>query len=534
MSRTTLCVITAAGLVTTSVALMVGRYQVLGEELKAPNGPGTCKVTMLVNGKIGGKDARLQTAVPLDYGRQHVSHETYRSPEFFAKPPEARHPERQHVLWTLRPGVKEGGSFRAVYQFYCAVDVHAPSVAMTRLARAASSPPYPGEELKSEPRIESDHPGIAALGRQLTTGLEDARDQFDALFRYVDLQISNEPSTRGSGLTALECLKARSGDARAQSRLLVALCRNRGIQSRLVSGLTLRRGQEQEAHAWAEAWIHGHWVPACPFFHHLGHIPSTYLVFGYGDVPAVRSRNIRELDYAFLVERLSDEQTDVEISPLRKFLTRVSLYALPPAEQRLVEFLLLLPIAALLVCIFRNVIGLASFGTFAPALVGLAFRDLGGVPGILVFLSIVLVGWLMRRLMDYYHLLQVPRMAFMLSLVVIVLITSIVAANFQEFPATRYIPVFPMVILTGMIERFWTLECEDGTVSSFRTLLGTLVIAGTISLVLSAHAVVQQMLRFPETLGLIMATQLLIGRYKGYRLSELFRFREFAETGSEA
>jgi hypothetical protein len=125
-------------------------------------------------------------------------------------------------------------------------------------------------------------------------------------------------------------------------------------------------------------------------------------------------------------------------------------------------------------------------------------------------------------------------MAFMLSLVVIVLITSIVAANFQEFPATRYIPVFPMVILTGMIERFWTLECEDGTVSSFRTLLGTLLIAGTISLVLSTHAVIQQMLRFPETLGLIMAAQLLIGRYKGYRLTELIRFREFAEIGSEA
>jgi hypothetical protein len=136
----------------------------------------------------------------------------------------------------------------------------------------------------------------------------------------------------------------------------------------------------------------------------------------------------------------------------------------------------------------------------------------------------------MRRVLDSYHLLQVPRMAFMLSLVVIVLITSIVTANLRELPATRYIPVFPMVILTGMIERFWTLESEDGTASSFRTLLGTLLIAGSISLVLSSTAVVRQMLRFPETVGLIMAAQLLIGRYTGYRLTELLRFREFAES----
>jgi len=37
------------------------------------------------------------------------------------------------------------------------------------------------------------------------------------------------------------------------------------------------------------------------------------------------------------------------------------------------------------------------------------------------------------------------------------------------------------------------------------------------------------MVKFPETLGLIMACQLLIGRYTGYRLSELFRFRDFVQ-----
>jgi hypothetical protein len=84
-----------------------------------------------------------------------------------------------------------------------------------------------------------------------------------------------------------------------------------------------------------------------------------------------------------------------------------------------------------------------------------------------------------------------------------------------------------MVILTGMIERFWTLEVEDGTASSFRTLLGTIVIAAAISLVLSLQAVVRHMFRYPETIGLIMAAQLLLGRYTGYRLSELFRFRDF-------
>jgi hypothetical protein len=528
-----LTAITAAALAMASVGVMIVRYQILGDEVRVPAGPGTWKVTLLFQGQSIGTDAKVLTTTPLDFGHQHILDELYRSDELLSKPPDPKHPERRQVLWTQRPGVPEG-SFRARYQFYCSVNVHAPTAPMSELAKRVNAPPHPGTLLKSEPRIQAENPEISALARNLTEGLEDNRDQFEALFRYVDQEIGSEPSIPGRGLSALDCLKNGSGDSGGKSRLLVALCRNRGIPARFVTGLPLKRGREQSAHVWVEGWVHNHWLPACPSYHCLGHLPASYLIFNYGDYPLVRGRNVRDLKYALLIEHpVADEDlAAAEMSPLRRLLTRLSLFALPPPEQRLVEFLLLLPIAALMVCIYRNVIGLESFGTFAPALIGLAFRDLGSLPGILVFVSIVLIGWVMRRILDHYHLLQVPRKAFLLSLVVIVLITAIVAANYQDLPATKYISLFPMVILTGMIERFWTLEVEDSTTSSFRTLLMTLIMAASISLFLSLHAVVRHMFRFPETLGLIMAAQLLLGRYTGYRLSELFRFRDFLRQES--
>ena len=185
--------------------------------------------------------------------------------------------------------------------------------------------------------------------------------------------------------------------------------------------------------------------------------------------------------------------------------------------------------AALVICVYRNLIGLNSFGVFAPALVGLAFRDLRSLPGIFVFITILLIGWLMRRVLDSFHLLQVPRVSLMLTLIVIVLILSVVGANYHDFPATKYISLFPMIILTGMVERFWTLENEDSVSSSFRTLLTTMLIAATISVVLSIHALVRHLFAYPETLGIIMAAQLLIGRYTGYRLLELIRVPRFPE-----
>jgi hypothetical protein len=530
MSRTILCAVTAAGLVTISLAIMVGRYAVLGDDVKVPIGPGTWKVVMAVSGKSTGSGASLLTATPLDFGRQHILRERCHSNEMLDKPPDLRHPERRQVLWLQRSGVPPG-SFRATYEFYCAVDVHHPSSPMSQLADTVYAPPHPGEHLDVNSRAGTDNERISALARRLTAGRDRPDDQAEALYHYVDQEIGVEPSIGGPAVSAAECLKNGSGDAGAKSRLLTALLRNRGIPARIVTGLALTKGHEQLAHYWVEAWIHDHWVPMCPFYHHFRSVPATYLVFGFGDLPMARGRHLQDLDYGFLVERTATDNPAApeQASLYHRLLMALSFHALPPPEQRLVEFLLLLPIAALMVCVYRNIIGLHSFGTFAPALVGLAFRDLHSLPGMLVFVSIVLVGWVMRRVLNYYHLLQVPRTAFLLTLVVIMLIGTVVGANFQNPPvaATQYVALFPMVILTGMIERFWTLETEDSTASSFKTLLGTMFIAATIGLFLSLRAVVNHMFRFPETLGIIMAVQLLLGRYTGYKLSELFRFREF-------
>jgi hypothetical protein len=405
---------------------------------------------------------------------------------------------------------------------------------MARLNKVLHAAPKGGEYLAATPGVDPSHPDISKLALELTSGLPRQADQVRALFHYVDQAIVKDPGAGGPGQSAVACLKNGRGDALSKSRLLIALCRNRSIPARLVTGLTLSKRSEQTAHSWVEAWVDDYWMPLCPYNHYCGKVPATYLVFGYGELAMVHGHNIRDLDYACLAEpkARSAAETAEKSTWLQRLFAHVSLYALPPAEGRLVEFLLLLPIAALIICLFRNIIGLNSFGTFAPALIGLAFRSLESLPGILVFVSIVLIGWGMRRILDRYHLLQVPRTAFMLSLVVIVLITGILAANYQDLAATRYVSLFPIIILTGMIERFWTLESEDGTTSSFKTLLGTMVIAASISLFVSIPAVINHMVKFPETLGLIMACQLLIGRYTGYRLSELFRFRDFVQESA--
>jgi hypothetical protein len=527
MSRLALCILTASLLSVLSLSVMATRYGVMGGEV--PAGPNTWKVTMLVQGEATG-DARVLTLSPLDFGHQHVIRELYTSEKYQTKPTANHQSDRRHVIWYKRSGAPDG-AFKLRGEFQIALEVLHPSSSMTRLARGLYAAPKPGEYLDAESRAGADSEKITAQARHLTSGIENRADMARALFDYVAQEVRTDPSIDAPAVNAAECLKNESGDCAAKARLLAALLRNRDIPARLVVGLPLTHGHEQRAHYWVEAWL-DRWVPMCPVTKHYGHVPPTFLTLGFGDQSVAKgNKHVKDLDYGFLVERTgAAELNQAQGSPWRRFFLAVSLYNLPPSEQKLVEFLLLLPVAALIICIYRNLIGVNSFGTFAPALVGLAFRELHNLPGILVFMSILLVGWVMRRVLDHYHLLQVPRIALMLSLIVVVLLVIILVANSQDQSATRYFPLFPMIILTGMVERFWTLETEDSTTTSFKTLLNTMLIAGSIALVLSLSRIVHFLFHYPETLGLIMAVQLLIGRYTGYRLMELFRFRDFITT----
>jgi hypothetical protein len=201
---------------------------------------------------------------------------------------------------------------------------------------------------------------------------------------------------------------------------------------------------------------------------------------------------------------------------------------LPATERQLVEFLLLLPVAALVCCVLRVLVGLHTYGTFAPALLGLSFREVQSPVGAFVLLVVLSVGWVFRRGLARLNLLQVPRSAVMLSLVVGLLVAFVLYSHARGRTVADAIPFLPLVIVTGLVERFWTTEEEDGTAAAVRTMLATLATAVAVFLVVRAEPVRWAVVEHPETLGLVAAAQLLLGRYTGYRLLELYRFRDLA------
>jgi len=90
------------------------------------------------------------------------------------------------------------------------------------------------------------------------------------------------------------------------------------------------------------------------------------------------------------------------------------------------------------------------------------------------------------------------------------------------------IALFPVVILTMVIERMSITWDESGPMEAFKQGLGSLSVAMLGYLVMNHNLVQHLMFVFPELLLVALAISILFGSYTGYRLSELFRFRDLA------
>jgi hypothetical protein len=90
--------------------------------------------------------------------------------------------------------------------------------------------------------------------------------------------------------------------------------------------------------------------------------------------------------------------------------------------------------------------------------------------------------------------------------------------------------LFPMVILTMTIERMSIVWEERGPTEAIQQGLGSLAVAALCFSVMDVEILKHLLFVFPELLLWLLAITLLLGRYSGYRLLELLRFKTLADT----
>ncbi|MCJ7819305.1 MAG: inactive transglutaminase family protein [Syntrophales bacterium] len=326
----------------------------------------------------------------------------------------------------------------------------------------------------------------------------------------------------------LALLLGKNPTEKAKMELAAKVLALAGVPVRVVHGIALKEQKERlPVVHWLEIYNQKWWQAIDPATGAPG-IPDTYLAWWRGPLSLARLTGGSNMHVTLSVTRELEAaiSTAVVRGQIKKpLLLNFSLLSLPLHSQQVYRILLMVPVGGFLLVILRNIIGISTFGTFMPVLIALAFRETQLLWGVVLFSSLVALGLTIRFYLDRLKLLLVPRLAAVLIVVVILMALMSIFTNRLGIERGLSVALFPMVILTMTIERMSIVWEERGPYEAIKQGLGSLGAAALAYLVMQNREVQHLFFVFPELLLVLLAATLLLGRYSGYRLVELWRFK---------
>ena len=509
MKERQVCLWTAVALVALGAGGVAVRLGTQGQRLPG-RGVRAWRLSYHVRLAEAGRGARLRVAFPFDTATARVYGQSLAYPGFVVDIVRSRRTGGSEAV-ALPRGDAEETRFEADFDILVGSEP-APAAPPVRLSAALRA-----YYLRSTPEVPLDGlPRPPGKGKPDRAALEKVAERCSA-------EWSLDP--KGPADVA-SVLRERRGSALGLARAAVARCRVRRIPARLVTGFVLNQTGETRPHYWIEGSVGKRWWAVDPANGYVREVPAFYVPVRLGGARVVQVTG-GKATARFSLDGL-DPFAGVTTSKTGGIADTLNLTRLTPGMQRTLSLLLLLPLAGLVTTVFRNFIGTPTFGTFTPGLLALSFVYADWRTGLVVFAAILLAGLAGRALIGRLRLLFVPRLGLLLTLVVVCMVVAISALDYFGLTPSARAALLPMVILTMMIERFHVIAAQDGPREALRCLAGSLCVTACCLALFLWQTLGRLALEFPESVFFVAAAFIGTGRYTGYRLTELVRFRRLA------
>ncbi|GMQ54575.1 inactive transglutaminase family protein [Halopseudomonas aestusnigri] len=330
----------------------------------------------------------------------------------------------------------------------------------------------------------------------------------------------------------VKLLLAGGTSAMDKARVIDLLLSNARIPLELVHTIRLENTETQTPELWLRSYNGERWLYFHPETGQQG-IPDNRLVWWTGSEPLLELEGGRQANVTLTVSnsemnalRLAKLTTQNSASALLEY----SLYGLPLQSQRVYQVMIMIPVGVLVILILRNLIGMQTLGTFTPVLIALAFRETELGWGIALFTLITALGLSLRSYLEHLKLQMLPRLSVVLTFVVLVIAAISLFSHKLGLEKALAVSLFPMVILTMTIERLSITWEERGGAQSLKAAVGTLIAATLAHLLMTIPELTYFVFTFPAVLLILVAFMLAMGRYRGYRLTELMRFKALIKS----
>ncbi len=477
------------------------------------------EVSIDISAQAFNQPVKISTFLPLSNSRQVISNETNSSfsTNFFVD----RSIAGRIGQWDMS-GQNENISINYAFDFMGKAIRYNID---TLLTVSASHPIGFQDYLKSTKNIQVNHPQIQQI---YIDQVGNEKSVYYILSKIHAYTLSLKPRPFKGVTDALTAARLGEASCNGKSRLFIALVRSANIPARLVGGLILEPGSKKTSHQWVEAFIKNEWVPFDPLNDHFAFLPHNYLSLYRGDEFLFSHTANINFDYKFTIKsRLSPNpllQGELKTHPFNAYKLW-ELFESIGIPLSLLKIVLLMPLGAMIVALFRNVIGVQTFGVFLPALIAVACRETGLGWGLLAYVIVMCVVSLVHFPLEKWGILYTPKLVIMLIAVVILFIVVAYVAIELKIVALAYLALFPMIVLTISAERFARTISEEGFSTALSLTVQTLIVTSFAYFAMNSDSMEAFFLAFPELFFALIGINLLLGQWVGLRVAEFIRFR---------
>jgi hypothetical protein len=207
-----------------------------------------------------------------------------------------------------------------------------------------------------------------------------------------------------------------------------------------------------------------------------------------------------------------------------------------------IVLLLLLPLAATIIGIDRQIIGFRSLGIYLSLVLTFVFYKLGvngdsiysdPVKGlkygifliVIVFASAAVSYHLTKRWALHYY----PKLSMIITNVTISILIVIFLLGLVNIKGLLKIDTFTLILIVGVAEKYVSILTRKKMRTALIITIESIVQAVFCYLIISLEPLINLLISYPYLILLLFPINYLVGKFTGLRATEYFRFRKILE-----
>lgn len=188
--------------------------------------------------------------------------------------------------------------------------------------------------------------------------------------------------------------------------------------------------------------------------------------------------------------------------------------------------ILLTPFLAFVVSFVRVVIGLPTLDMLVPIALAFALVAVGITVGLLVLTAIIIASYISKVSLSKMRIMFYPKRSLSMIFLALAVFGALTLGVTLEFEQILNVSIFPILVLMLLGDMIVSVQLHKSSAETF-VITGTTIGIGLVGYLAATSTTIQNMvILYPEIILLVIPANIIIGRYFGLRVLEVFRFNK--------